>query len=230
MTTSCGAGTRARRAGLHPGARPSVVPRTRDNSGFDRVVLDVPRDLLELSIVPDPVVIRFTLPEGLTGATENLVGRAGGHTFQSAEQKRRGSFGEDQRVNMVAHQNPGTEFVVPAFNPLIQRCDYQVRDRFQAQIHRPLLSGIEIPVNPDKRLSSREFSRRRISRLRKTPVQMPCGKEPFSFGKDVRQAAAVFGHKYVVAQVPGDSQNEAMRRDESRRGGHECPRHRAVKR
>jgi hypothetical protein len=107
----------------------------------------------------------------------------------------------------------------------MQGIDDNFGDRFERQVQRTFAGCVEVSIHPDEGFASGLLPRRRVSRLGKAPMQVPCGEKPFSFGILMRQAAA--GSKYVcvVQKAPGISLSAHLRRDESRRGRHECLRH-----
>ena len=216
-----GAGTRACRADTRVGAcaRPRVILGALNQSGLYRIVLNVFPNPIHFDVVPNPMIVGFPLPEGVSGEPEDFVSLAGSHTFQPAEQKRRSNLRQQQNVNMVGHQNPRPKLIVREFNAAEQRSNHNLRDRFQLQVQRAFLRGVEIPVQPDKSLAGGKLPRRRKSPLRQTAVQMPCGKDPFSFGILMGQPTAEVGHRPLV--LFGDDYSQPMNK---RR--HECPDHR----
>ena len=225
-----GAGTRACRAGTHPGActGPTIRFGARRNAGFHRIVLDVAPDASEFGVVANPMVVRLGLPERRAGASQNLIRLANSHTLQGTQQSRRCDFREDKNMDVVCHQNPRAEIVMAKSHPTIQALNHNLGDLLVLQIRRPLSGSIQIPIHPDKSLTRSHLSRRRESGARQASVQVPRSKQPLSINVLVRQTATRYTHEPVVQTLPALSHTTAMRRDESRRGRHECLRHEVI--
>src|SRR6266446_6401267 len=55
-------------------SRPAIFFSLRNHSRFRRIVLDIGGNALPLFLASDPVVVRFPLPEQLTGSSQHPVG------------------------------------------------------------------------------------------------------------------------------------------------------------
>jgi len=225
-----GAGTRACRAGTHPGActGPTISLGPNRNTGFDRIVLDVSPDANQLGVVADPVIVGLSLPKGIAGSVKKLVRLTSGHAFQRAQHSGDRDFGPKQNMDMVGHENPGTQIVVAEFSAAMQALNHDLGDLLVLQIHRPLPGSIQISIHPNESLTRSHLSRRRISRTRQASVQMPGDEQPFSFNVPMRQTASRYTHEPIVQTLRPLSHCTTMLRDESRRGRHECLRHEVI--
>jgi hypothetical protein len=217
------AGTCACRAdtSVGAGARPGIILRSRHQSRLNRIVLDIPDNPTHLNVIADPVIVRFPVPEGFPGSPKNFIGFTGSESFQSSKQAWRRNLRQEQYVDMIGHQNPSPQFIVAKFSTAMQGGDYQLRDRFEPQVQRAFLRGIEIAVHPNECLAGGELARRRVSPLGNAAMQMPRSEDPFSFRVKMGQAA----HRPLVSFVDCNSHPILQRRHECRRGRHECPRH-----
>jgi hypothetical protein len=202
-------------------ARPRVILRSLNQPCLDGIVLDIRDNPIHFGVVADPVIVGFALPKMLACPSKNLVRFSSSEAFQSSKQERRPNFRQEQNMDVVGHQDPSPKLKVAEFNASVQGRDYQLRNRFQSQVQRAFLRGVEIAVHPDKSFSGGKFSGWRVSPLGKAPVQMPRSEDPFSFRILMGQAA----HRPLVLAVDCNSQQIHKRRHECRRGRHECPRH-----
>ena len=71
-----------------PGAGPAKLFGRNDQSGLDRIQLDVTQYAPELRSIPDNAVVTFFLPESLTRQVQHLVRLPGGEPFESMRQLR----------------------------------------------------------------------------------------------------------------------------------------------
>ncbi len=222
-----GAGTRACRAGTHPGAcaRPTVIFSADHKPGADGIILNISFNSSQFDVVPDPMIVRLSLPEAFAGTVEKLIGLTGGGAFQSAEHFGSRDFRPQQHVDMISHQDPGTQIVMPEYNAAMEAVNHNLSDRFEPKIHRSRARGVQISVHPHKSLARGQFVRRRTPRVGKAAMQMACSEEPLSFGILMRQSPARNNHEPLVETGPTVSHPGSKRRDESRRGRHSCLRH-----
>ena len=225
-----GAGTRACRAGTHPGActGPTICVGARRNADFHRIVLDVVPDASEFRVVANPMVVRLGLPERRAGASQNLVRFTSRDALQRAQQSGDADLRPKQNMDVVGHENPRAEIVVAKFHPAMQALNHDPSDLLVLQIHRPRTRCIQIPVHPNKSLTRSHLPRRWVPGARQTPVQVPGNKEPLLVRIPVWQTASRYTHEPIVLTLPRLSHTTAMRRDESRRGRHECLRHEVI--
>ncbi len=96
-------------------AGPLPVLRPRDEPGAHGIPFDVVADARKFSGIPDPVIERFVLPEGLAGAAQRSIGIPGRHAFDDA-----GDFGKrqarlQQNVDVVGHDYIGVQEVAAEF-------------------------------------------------------------------------------------------------------------------
>ena len=235
-----GAGTRACRDGTFAVARgrscragPSVVCRTRYESGSHGVVLYVSHDFFELTRVSHPVIVGFGLPKGLPCATQHLVSFTRGGTFEPAEQTLWRDLGQQKHVDVVGHNHPSPQVVVAKLDATSQGVYDNAGDVLPAQVHRADSGCIQVTIHPDKRFAGPE-SGRRIPTARQAAVQMPGYEEPLAFQIDVWEAATVFGHtgkwisatevllgKFATARVPGPGRAPRQARVPAPQGRHE---------
>ncbi len=82
----CGAGTRACRAGTHPGARPTIIPRLRHQPRLDRIIFNISNDPPLLLAISHPVVIRLRLPERLPRSVKDSVRFSRTRTLERTQQ------------------------------------------------------------------------------------------------------------------------------------------------
>jgi len=99
-------------------AGPLPVLRPRDESGTHGIPFDVMADARKFSGIPDPMIERFVLPEGLARAAKSSIGIAGSHAFDDA-----GDFGKrqtrlQQDVNVVGHDHVGVQQVAAEFGTM----------------------------------------------------------------------------------------------------------------
>ena len=171
------------------GTGPPEVLCARDYSRSYRVLLNVPRSPVPLRLVPHPMVIRFALPERLTGATQQSIRLSRGEAFQRFEQLT-GSFQwQQQHVDMVGHDGECAQPVMTEFDPFEQGRHNYFGDGYLPQVQRPRCCSIEITVHPNEGLSCGELVRWRIPVYGKTPMQVPRDEWPAMLGMHVRESA-----------------------------------------
>jgi hypothetical protein len=122
---------------------------------------------------------------------------------------------------MVGHDGIGAEFILAQQHTTPQRCGHDAGDWLPSQIYGPERAesryrSIQTNAEPDGR---------RIHGLWETAVKMPCHEKPLSFRMAVRQTAAELSHVNQWVMGGQTLKVTAKRRDESRRGRHECLRH-----
>lgn len=188
-----GAGTLAVARGRFCRTRPRVVVRTRDEPGFNRIVLDVSNNFLKLALVSDPVIVGFGLPKRLPRPAQHLVGFPSAATFQRAKQSPRLHLWLQKYVDMVGHNHPSSQVVVTKIDAAAERVDDYVGDILPAKVQGASPGGIQVTIHPDKGLSGSQ-SGRRISTLWQAALQMPGYEEPLAFQINMRETPAGFGH------------------------------------
>jgi hypothetical protein len=108
-----------RRPPRPPRAGPCIFLRSESQAGYDRVVFYVAPDSLELLVVAHQVVITFVLPKGSAGPLEQKVGSFGGSRFERAEKLRGSHLWGDQQVDVIGHDRPRVQLVVPDFDAVL---------------------------------------------------------------------------------------------------------------
>ena len=148
------------------------------------------------------MIIRFRLPESLASPVQNQVCLPGSMPLERLQR----------------------------YSPSDRHSHYR-GDFRPKEMPRSFPSGIEIAIHPNKGLAIGILSGRRKQRYGQASVQMPCDKEPFTRRMDVWQSASRETHRGIVGLRDANSPQSCRilpgkeRRDESRRRGHECPRH-----
>jgi hypothetical protein len=95
------------------GAGPRIFRSFSYKSGIHRIVFDVGHDAVHLVIVSEPVDVRLPLPEGFAGAGQKLVGLPRGCSLQPLEYATWFLFRAKQDVNVVGHDNEGSQILRP---------------------------------------------------------------------------------------------------------------------
>ena len=222
---SCGARTRACRVATHGDAAragPPVFFSSCNQTNLDRVVLYVSRNPVPLRLVPDPVVVRFALPEWLPSPAQHAVCFPRRAAFQRLEQAAGWDQRQQQNVDLIGHHDVGAKLVVAEAGAPLHGSHDQARHGLLAKIHRTGTRPIQWAVNPDEGLASRAFVRRRVANGKQAAVEAPGDEQPPAWRVDVRQAALCSDHSLGVRRV---RKTLTQRRHEWRRGTHECVRH-----
>lgn len=92
-------------------ARPAPLVRLVDQFRSNGVLFDVPYNLPELLLAPNPVIEALVLPESLSHASKNLVGAACRIAFDALGDPGHGCAGSDYDMDVVRHNDIGKERV-----------------------------------------------------------------------------------------------------------------------
>jgi len=94
-------------------AAPRPIFRARAEPCLDRIVHDICAEPHALFIVPNPVIVRLTLPEGFSQSRELLVRFVRGVGFPTVQDVAKDVLGPrpDYSMNMIGHDHPGMKVV-----------------------------------------------------------------------------------------------------------------------
>jgi hypothetical protein len=139
----CGARTLACRVGTLADARPAIIFSPRNQSRFHRIILDVECNPAPLSLIPDPVIVRFTLPKRLSSSSQKAIRFTSGAALQRFHELAGRHLWQQQHMNMVGHDDEASQLIVSELCSSMQGFDHHLRDGFFAKEHRP---GARCPV------------------------------------------------------------------------------------
>ena len=205
-SSSCGCGARTVRRGARTPAcrvhtrvnawspsrvcaRPQIILPSLSQTRLHRVALDRSRNPDPLPLISYPVVIRLALPKLLPGALEQLVRFSRSHPFERFQQQTRRDQRKQQHMNVIRHDHPCSQMVVPQGLAPNERIDYDYCDCLLPEVQGTRIGAVKKPIHPSEGLTTRDFGRRRETRMRKVAVQMPGEEQPAVVGIDVREAA-----------------------------------------
>src|SRR5271156_836569 len=125
-----------------PRARPMPVMWIRCQAGADWVVLHIVNQTVQFRLIAYTMVEGFILPEGLPRSAQDQVGLSRCRTFQPTHNHRQGGLGQQQYMNMVGHDYPGSELIkIPSVLAVQEGIGHYTR-----------YSGIPQPNRPERRL------------------------------------------------------------------------------
>src|ERR1017187_3359771 len=191
----CGARTRACRvdtrvdAPLAPPGRPAILFGPGDQSRLHWIVLDIECNSLPLPLIPYPMIVRFPLPERLSGPAEQAIRFPSRVTFQRFHQPARRYLRQQQHMDMVGHHHETGKLVMSECRPPMQGLHHQARDGLLAEEHGTSSSGVQLAVQPDESLAGRGFVVWREMVRTNAAVKVPGKKQPAILGIEVRKAA-----------------------------------------
>ncbi len=199
--------------------RPRITLGLRHQSSFNRIPLDIPRDPMPFRFVSDVVVVRFPLPKRLSRSSEDAICFPCRCALQRLQQQTRVNSRQQKHVDMIRHHDPRPKLVMAEAFATKQRPNNYFGDRFLAQVQRPRMCAVQIPIHRSKHHSIHHLPRRWELRMWKTSVQAPGYEEPPIPRIDVRKMGV--GHQ----RVSGVVEQKISRSHECERHKHECERH-----
>jgi len=226
--SACGARTRACRVHTRVNAltpfrmstRPRIILRPSNQLGLHRIPLDVGGNPVPLQIIPNPMIVGFSLPKLLTRAVQQPVGFPRRDALQSLEQQARRDPRQQEHVDVIRHDDKRSKPILAHSITAKQRFDYQRGDCLVLQVQGARVSPIEKSIHPCKSFAPGNLARRRKVGSRQTSIQVPGEEQPRIVGIDVRKAA--LGRHALNS---GTSGYKISRSHECERGTQECVRH-----
>jgi hypothetical protein len=190
-THACSVHTRVNAFSPPPiSTRPGIFLGSANQPGLHRIFLNISRNPLPLPIVAHATVVGFPLPERFARPPQDSVRLSRRHALKRLQQQARRRQRPQQDVHMVCHNHKRAKIVLSQVGSFESGSNHQFRNAFLPQEHRADSRMIEISIHPNKRLSAIELSRRRISGVGKTPMQIPTNKEPAVGSVDMRQPSS----------------------------------------
>jgi hypothetical protein len=155
---------------------PSTAPGTklggRNKSRLDRFPFNVTGDSPEFGGIPNPVIVRFVLPEAGSPSFQNLIGNTSAAFLHSAGNRRQRGIRLNQNMHMVRHQNPGEQIVqLPDVLATIQSLYDCLCDTIIYEPHRSGRRPVQNPICSNKSLAGSSRPHKHPSR--QTSVQSP---------------------------------------------------------
>ena len=118
------------------------------------------------------MVVGFSLPEGLAGAPQDLVGGSGRKALERLLELAGRDSGRQQHVDMVRHHHPGMQFIVlQVLLPEAEGIDHDLGDVVSTQPSRAVTGLIQVVIDTDEGLSAGEAVRGEVAVRRQRAVE-----------------------------------------------------------
>ena len=192
----CGARTRACRVHTRVNAcrplrirtRPFILLDPCNQSGLNGVVLNIPGNPIPFAFISDVVIVGFPLPKLLSRPRKDTVGFSCRYAFQRLQQQTWIDQRPQQHVNVIRHNHPRAELIIPQRLAAKQGIDDEPSNQFLSQVNGSIGCRVQVTIDPNECLASRNFTRRRVPGLRKAAMQMPSNEQPAIPRVNVRKA------------------------------------------
>jgi len=187
--------------GNRPCTGPPKLLRVAHQSSSNRIHFDIGSNPLKLRPIPNQAIIALTLPESLTGSTQQFISLSRSKSLQRMHKYRDLNMRRNQHMNMVSHDHPGVQHIVPRRIPIKQSVRDQSGDLRTPQINWPTSSHIRKPIHSSESLpGSGRGGKRTIHR--KASTQPPRKKNGTPDTRIMRQTANMkLAHENTVASA-----------------------------
>jgi len=179
-----------------PGTGPRPLFCRVNQPCVDRIVLDIPDNVLQLSRRTYPMIVGVTLPKSLSAASQDAIGNPAGSSFKPTHNGRHRDMRIQHRVHMVWHDRPGVKVVGMANGiAMLESILNHSGDTLVPQPKRPRTASVEPLVANVKRNTSCVLGRENLGRnWRGGPREAPSHKDNAAIRKPMRQVAAIKKH------------------------------------
>jgi len=99
------------------------------------------------------MVVRFSLPERLSGSAQQEIGLTSCEAFQRLEQAARLHQRKQQDMDMIGHDHKRTELVMPEFDSTLDGIHHQSYNCVLAEEQWAPASGIQVAIDPNEGLT-----------------------------------------------------------------------------
>ncbi len=98
-------------------------------AGVHRVAFHIMREMVQFHFIPHRMVEGLILPEGTASPAQKQVRLSRRGAFQPARNRRQRGLGPQQNMNVIRHDNPGSEFIeIPPGLAIEEGVGYGARD------------------------------------------------------------------------------------------------------
>jgi hypothetical protein len=201
-----------------PGAGPAVVLRSGDQARHDRIVFDVSLNSPKLLTISNQVIVALVLPKALPCSTQNCVSSFCSCSFQRTDEFGHRDLRCKQQVNVVRHDDPRVQFVVPQIYSKVNRIEHGFSDHRLFKEGRPGAGLIQNSIHRDKRFSRGHAIGGERSVGWQAVEQAKCNEQRLADRVQMRQASA--RHAGLVRDVLNNSQGGGLG---GRRRPRACP-------
>ena len=225
---ACGARTRACRVHTRVNAwsplrictRPRILLHPCSQPRLYRVSLNIFRNPVPLHLISHPMIVGLALPKLFARSTQQPVCVTGRNAFQRFQQQARRYQWQQEQMNVIRHDRPRSELIMPQTLATKQGLDDDCRDPVLPQVHGTGLRCVEVTIHPGEGFAAGNFSGGREMGSWQASEQMPGEEQPAIIRIDVGKAAS---GSHALSSGWGARQFSCSH--ECEHGTHECVRH-----